>query len=120
VQKIFWVAGGADSGEGQIPVPEAYLPSPERSRLAVLFFLLAHALGLWSINFSSVLRHHGYESLVEICGPAGVLNAVAAMCSPLFIGALADQRFSSERVLRWLGVGCMAALSALFWAIEPR
>jgi hypothetical protein len=117
---FFWVAGGADSGEGHNPVPEAYLPSPERSRLAVLFFLLAHALGLWSINFSSVLRHRGYESLVEICGPAGVLNAVAAMCSPLFIGALADQRFSSERVLRWLGVGCMAALSALFWAIEHR
>lgn len=91
---------------------------PERSRLAVLFFLIAHALGLWSINFSSVLKAYGYEQLIQWCGPAGALNAVAAMCSPLIVGALADQRYSSERVLRWLGIGCMVTLGALFWAIE--
>lgn len=92
--------------------------SPERFRLSVLYFLLAHALGLWSINFSSVLKAHGYEHLIQWCGPAGVLNALSAMISPLAVGALADQRFSSEKVLRWLGLCCMMTLGSLFWAID--
>ena len=36
----------------------------ERLRLCVLFFLHAHALGLWGVNLSNVLKAHGFEGIV--------------------------------------------------------
>jgi hypothetical protein len=102
------------------PVFRVQQGESERSRLALLFFMIAHAQGLWCINFSSVLKAYGYDHLIQWCGPAGVSHAVAAILSPLAVGAMADQRFSSERVLRWLCLGSMLSLGAMFWGIEQR
>jgi MFS family permease len=97
-----------------VPVPT---PKGERLQLAVLYFIIALALGLWTFNFSSVLAAHGYEHIVRYAWAA---NGVAAIISPLIVGALADLRYSSERVLRWIGTGAAAFLALLFWAIEKR
>jgi MFS family permease len=90
-------------------------PTPERLKLALLFFLTAHALGLWSINFSTVLEAYGYAHLVA---DAWATTALAALVSPLIAGALADQRYSTERVLRWLALGAAFWLTLLFYAID--
>jgi hypothetical protein len=92
-------------------------PRGERIQLAVLFFIIAHALGLWNFNFSAVLESHGYHDIVRYAWAA---NGVAAFISPLLVGALADLRYSSERVLRWIGSGAAVFLALLFWAIEER
>jgi len=90
-------------------------PTPERLKLALLFFLTAHALGLWSINFSTVLEAYGYAHLVA---DAWATTALAALVSPLIAGALADQRYSTELVLRWLALGAAFWLTLLFYAID--
>lgn len=81
-----------------------------------MFFIVGHALGLWTINLSTVLHGHGYSAAV--IDNVWCTSAVAAIISPLIVGALADQRFSSERVLRWLGLGAATFLCALFYAIH--
>jgi nucleoside transporter len=83
-----------------------------------MFFIVGHALGLWSINLSSVLHAHGYSG--SVIDNVWCTSAIAAIISPLIVGALADQRFSSERVLRWLGLGAATFLCALFYAIHQR
>lgn len=93
-------------------------PAPERFKLSAMFFIVGHALGLWNINLSSVLHAYGYSATV--IDNVWCTSAVAAILSPLVVGALADQRFSSERVLRWLGLGAATFLCALFYAVQQR
>lgn len=88
-----------------------------RWKLAVLFFLHGGTLGMWGVSLASVLRSHGFENIVPYAFAA---TSVAALVSPLAVGALADQKYSSERVLRWLGLGSMIFLGLLFWSIHRR
>ena len=90
----------------------------ERFKLAALFFMTAQALGLWSVTFSKVLKAYGYEDIIPYVGSTSVTGSLAAIVSPLIVGALADQRFSSERVLRWLCLGSACFMAALFHAIQ--
>jgi nucleoside transporter len=91
-------------------------PHQERTKLATLFFIVGHALGLWTINLSSVLDAYGYDA--GVIANVWSTSAIATIISPLIVGALADQRFSSERVLRWLGMGAATFLSLWFYAID--
>ncbi|MBX7206816.1 MAG: MFS transporter [Verrucomicrobiaceae bacterium] len=92
-------------------------PHHGRWKLAVLFFLHGGTLGMWGVSLASVLRAHGFELIVPYAFAA---TSVAALVSPLAVGALADQRCSSERLLRWLGLGSMLFLALLFWGIHRR
>lgn len=87
----------------------------ERIELCALYALQAHAIALWYVPFSSVLKAHGYEGLVPY---AFACSSFAALISPMWSGALADQRFGPERVLRWLAVAVAATLTLTFFAIE--
>jgi MFS family permease len=100
--------------QAPLPLPDTHY-SRERVLLAALFFMLGHALALWSINFSGVLEAYGYRSIISY---AWATNATAAIISPLIVGALADQCYSSERVLRWLGFGSAILLCLLSLAID--
>jgi MFS family permease len=86
-----------------------------KARLCTLYAVHACALGLWGVNISNVLKAYGYESLVKY---VFACSGVAALVSPLAVGALADHRMSAERVLRLLGVGCMVFITALYYAIQ--
>ena len=86
-----------------------------RWKLAVLFFINAAAMGMWSVSFGNVLRAHGLEAII---GAAYACSGVAAFISPLAVGALADQRVSPVRLVRWLAVAAAATLSLTFFAIE--
>ena len=83
----------------------------------MLYFSIAAGMGMWSVPFGNVLRAHGLESII---GYAYACSGIAAFISPLAIGALADQRVSPVRLLRWLSLataGCVAVASV---AIEQR
>ena len=88
---------------------------PSRLALAALLFLQAHAVGLWMVTFSNVLQAHGLERLIPY---AFSCSAVAAFISPLFIGSLADQHISAERLLGWLAAGTGIMLALAFIAID--
>ena len=86
-----------------------------RVKLAALFFINAAAMGMWTVSFGNVLRAHGFEAII---GAAYACSGVAAFISPLAVGALADQRVSPVRLVRWLAVAAAASLSLTFTAIE--
>lgn len=94
------------------------MPDPANSprwKLSVLYFSTAAAMGMWSVPFGNVLRAHGLESII---GYAYACAGVAAFISPLTIGALADQRVSPVRLLRWLSAATACCLVVGFTAIE--
>lgn len=92
-------------------------PSSGKMRLCALYAVHACALGLWGVNLSNVLKEYGFEDLVPY---VFACNSIAALLSPLAVGALADQRMAPERVLRLLGVGCVFFISLLYYAIQER
>ena len=98
--------------------PVIHAPAPERHKLSTMFFIVGMALGLWNINLSSVLAAHGYAA--AIIDNVWCTSAIAAIISPLIVGALADQSYSSERVLRWLGLGAAIFVCLLCYGIHER
>lgn len=88
-----------------------------RVKLAALFFINAAAMGMWTVSFGNVLRAHGFEHII---GAAYACSGVAAFISPLAVGALADQRVSPVKLVRWLALATAAALTLAFMAIERR
>src|SRR5215218_2677629 len=91
--------------------------SSGKARLCALYGMHAFALGLWGVNLSNVLKAHGFEHIVHY---VFACSSVAALISPLAVGALADQRMPAEKVLRILGIGCIFFITLLFYAIRER
>lgn len=58
-------------------------------------------MGIWNVPLANVFAAYGKGPLVPWILAT---SAVAAFISPLFIGALADQRVAPTRLLRWLAV----------------
>lgn len=86
-----------------------------RFLLGGLFFLQAHAIALWFVPFSSVLKQHG---LADITAWAFASSGVAAFFSPMITGVLADRRMAPSFLLRLLALGMAALLGLTFLAIE--
>jgi len=76
-------------------------PLTSRAKLALLFFFTAVPMGIWNVPLANVFAAYGKGHLVPWILAT---SAVAAFISPLFIGALADQRVAPTRLLRWLAV----------------
>jgi nucleoside transporter len=72
---------------------------------------------MWGVNFSNVLKAHGFRDIVPY---AFACSSIAALISPLAVGAIADQRMPAEKVLRLLGIGCIVFITLLFYAIQQR
>jgi len=83
--------------------------------MGCLFFLQAHAIALWFVPFSSVLKAYG---LAHITPWAFASGAFASFVSPMVMGALADQHASAKLILRALSLGMAVLLALTFWAIE--
>lgn len=89
----------------------------EYAELATLFFIQAMALGMWFVPLGSVLDANGLES---IKGYAFATSGISAFISPLIFGAMADQRVSPVKLLRWLGFATAAAMALASTAIQMR
>lgn len=79
-----------------------------RLKLATLFFCTALPMGMWNVPLANVFAAHGRAALVPW---VLATSAVAAFISPLFVGALADQRLSPTLLLRWLALATGLALT---------
>jgi hypothetical protein len=78
-----------------------------RSKLALLFFCTAMPMGMWNVPLANIYAAHGRAHLVPW---VLATTAIAAFISPLFVGALADQKMSPTLLLRWLALATGAAL----------
>lgn len=76
-------------------------PLTSRAKLALLFFFTAMPMGIWNVPLANVFVAYGKGHLVPW---VLATSAIAAFISPLFVGALADQRIAPTRLLRWLAV----------------
>ena len=65
-------------------------------RLAAVFFLVAAMPGCWVPVIANVLDAKGWADLTDW---VLVIPAMGAIISPLFLGALADQRINAEKLL---------------------
>ncbi len=79
------------------------------TRLSVMMFLQFFVWGAWFVTLGQCLGEHG---LADIIGDAYGSAPIAAIIAPLFLGAIADRLFSSERVMGVLlliggGLMCM-------------
>lgn len=86
----------------------------EHAEIATLFFLNAAAIGMWNVPLGNVLKAHGYEAIVPF---AYACSGVSAFISPMIFGALADQRISPTRLVRWLAVVTAGFLALTFYGI---
>ncbi|UXY09843.1 MFS transporter [Kosakonia sp. ML.JS2a] len=77
------------------------LPKFIFSRLSILMLLEFFVFGSWFTTMGLVLFTHG---LAGVIGLAYTLCAVAAIISPLVLGAIGDRFISSEKVLGFLHV----------------
>lgn len=86
------------------PQPDA---KASRRTLATLFFCTAMPMGMWGVPLANVFTAHGRGHLVPW---VFATTSIAAFISPLFVGALADQKHSPVLLLRWLTACTSAAL----------
>jgi len=76
-------------------------------------------MGIWNVPLANVFAAYGKAHLVPW---VLATSAVAAFISPLFVGALADQKVAPTRLLRWLAVLTGLALTltclSLHWRLS--
>ena len=76
-------------------------------------------MGIWNVPLANVFAAYGRTHLVPW---VLATTATAAFVSPLFVGALADQRMAPTRLLRWLAVLTGVALTltclSLHWQLR--
>lgn len=90
-------------------------PMTSRRKLATLFFFTAVPMGMWGVPLSTVFKAHGREHLVPWVLAA---SSIAAFFSPLFVGALADQKMAPSRLLSWLALLTAITLSLTCTALH--
>jgi nucleoside transporter len=83
------------------------------SGLWMAFFLYGMSPGFYTTALTNILTAHGLGN--EWVGRAFLAGPVAAMISPLFFGALADNRFAGQKLY-----GCLGLCSAVLLAIAFR
>ena len=84
--------------------------------LGGMFFLLGMSSGLYVPALTNILTAEGLDTrLVQWAWLAG---PVAALLSPVCVGALADNRFAAERVMGWSGVASALLLGGAFAALD--
>jgi MFS family permease len=91
------------------------LRKAEYTELAVLFFILAAAMGIWFVPLGCVLDAHGLDAIKPFAFAA---SALAAFISPLIFGAMADRHTSPVKVLRGLALAAAVAMALVATAIK--
>lgn len=84
--------------------------------LGLMFFLLGMSPGFYVPALTNLLSERGFDSMVVQW--AWLSGPVAALVSPLCVGALADNRFSGEKVLGWLGLISSLLLGGAFFVLD--
>lgn len=71
-------------------------------------------MGMWNVPLANIYAAYGKAHLVPW---VLATTAIAAFISPLFVGALADQKTSPTLLLRWLALATSAALALTCYSL---
>ena len=94
--------------------------SPDRVffRLCAMFFVLGLGPGFWLPGLVNVLKTQGFSpgwsALVFLIFP------ISSMISPLFSGALADQKFAAEKLAGWITLISSVPMFTAFWSLHKQ
>lgn len=72
--------------------------------------------GFYIPALTNILTAQGLDS--QVIQWAWLAGPVAALLSPVCVGALADNRFAGQKVMGWSGLASGALLVAAFWLLE--
>ncbi len=103
---LAFLRGELISGVSPMPQPPSVSQASSR-KLATMFFCTAMPMGMWSVPLANVFNAYGRGHLVPLVFST---TAIAAFISPLFVGAMADQKHSPVLLLRWLTAATSASL----------
>ncbi len=67
-----------------------------RTKLSTMMFLQFFIWGAWYTTIGNYMSAHGMSSLINL---PYVMNPIAAIVAPFFLGLVADRYFSTEKVL---------------------
>lgn len=84
-------------------------------RLWLAFFLIAMSPGCWIPSLTNVMKAAGMADWVKLAFAVGPL---AGILSPLWGGALADNRVAAQKLLGWIVLGGTGLLWLSFYALE--
>lgn len=96
-------------------MPSRTLPSV-LGGLWFVFFLLGMSPGYYAPALANILAAKGLGS--EWLALAFLAGPVAALVSPLFVGALADNRFAAQKVFGVIGILSSGLLGSAFLALD--
>lgn len=95
---------------------------PSRTNLPVMaglfgvFFLMGMSPGYYTPALSNILHAKGLGS--EWIARAFLAGPVAALISPLIVGALADNRFAAQKLFGWISIISAGLLWSAFWVLD--
>lgn len=95
-----WKPGLASPGAESKMRPQPLAPQPRQTRPPVLL-VLPFPMGMWSVPLANVFAAYDKGHLVPWVLSVSPRRWRPSI-SPLFVGALADQRMASTRLMRWL------------------
>jgi len=82
-----------------------------RVQLSTMMFLQFFVWGAWFVTLSNYLSNIGFEGIH--IGRAYLMNNIAAIISPFFVGMIADRFFNSEKLM---GVLHLLGAVVMYWA----
>lgn len=82
-----------------------------RVQLSAMMFLQFFVWGAWFVTLSNYLSNIGFEGIY--IGRAYLMNNIAAIISPFFVGMIADRFFNSEKLM---GVLHLLGAAVMYWA----
>lgn len=86
-------------------------------RLCAMYFMMGMGPGMWLPGLTNVIRAAGWGN--EWVAWAFLIMPMASMLSPLFSGALADQRYAAQNLAGWICLVSTVTMVAAFSFIRP-
>lgn len=85
-------------------------------RLCALFFIMGMGPGMWIPGLTNIIISTGWGH--QWVAMAFLILPIASLLSPLFSGALADQKIAAEKLGGWLCVASALTMSAAFFCLR--
>jgi len=86
-------------------------------RLCAMFFMLGMGPGMWLPGLTNMIRAAGWGN--EWVAWAFLIMPIASLLSPLFSGALADQKVAAQTLAGWICLMSTATMAAAFSFLRP-